>query len=232
MPYNRRNNRKWGYTNPRNDRKYGGARRTWRQYKRNKGYGGVAYDALKIATYAASQLNVEKKHTDSAASITPNDIGLTFYLMNGIALGDGNENRDGSSLRMQSLHVKGHIKLSGSASSTILRVLVILDKAPDGAPPSSSEILDDQDVNGMYNTEQMGNKYVILKDMLYTVSDGGNNNEVFKIYLKRTNKVRYDGNGAAIGDVSQNAVWLAFISDEATNTPTVTWRSRVMFVDN
>jgi len=187
---------------------------------------------LKIATFAASQLNTEKKHVDRADASMPGDTNLDFELLNGIAQGDGNENRDGTSVKFLTLFVKGFMRISSSTSRTLVRVLIIHDKVPDGSLPSTSDILDNSDINGMYNTENMGAKYQILLDRTYTLSDGSGQTRPFKIFKKLGTKSRYSGTGSTLADISQGAYYIAFLSDESVNVPSISWRSRMMFVDN
>jgi len=206
------------YTNPRKDRKYYAPRRAYRQFRRNPM--AKAEQALRIANATKRLLNVEKKHNDVAATQNPTSSSWLATLLNGVAQGDSNESRDGSSVKMLSLYIKGYVNINSSTSRSIVRLVVIHDKVPDGVAPNASEVFDANDVNAMYNTEYMGTKYTILCDKTYSVSDGGNNNRPFKIYKKLNNKIRFSGTGSAITDISQGALWLYVISDEATNTPT------------
>jgi hypothetical protein len=191
-----------------------------------------AEQALRIANSTKRLLNVEKKHVDAASSFNPGAISASSVLLTGIAQGDTNESRDGSSIKLLSLSIHGRIEKSTSTTSTVVRIVLVHDKVPDGSAPSHSDIFQDSDHNSHYQTENMGTKYSIISDKSYVMSDGGGEMKLFRNFKKLNQKMRFTGTGATISDISQGALWLFAISNETTNTPTLTFRSRCMYVDN
>ena len=53
-----------------------------------------------------------------------------------------------------------------------------------------------------------------------------------KIWKKLGTKIRYESTGNGILDLNSKSLAIVFISDEATNTPTLHMVSRLRYVDN
>ncbi len=82
----------------------------------------------------------------------------------------------------------------------------------------------------------LDNKYRfrIHKRWIFQLNNEGGNSRVLNFYKKFGNdmKIRYDGIVGDISDLTSKSLSLLFISDEPTNTPSITFFNRMRFVDN
>ncbi len=215
--------------------------------KRTYGHNGPTYvkcakmvisdgaKALQLAKYLKTIVNVEFKNHDStgtavARSATPAIINLTS-----IAQGDTNLTRDGSNCKLVSLQFKYFIEQHASAVNTQIRVMIVLDKQTNQALYTAGDLLEDITVDdiivSMPNIDNAA-RFNIMYDRVHTYSDSGRTNSYHKMYKKVQIKLRFDAPEAAIAAMVVNSVSLFIVSNEATNTPTMTHHLRWRFVDN
>lgn len=72
-------------------------------------------------------------------------------ILNDVLQGAAFYNRIGNEIEMKSLHLTGHIGLSGTAPTPTwdyMRILVIYDRQPNGAFPTTADVLTSYDQNG------------------------------------------------------------------------------------
>ncbi len=197
----------------------------------------VASKALKTALLVKSLINVEMHKKD----ISPGGIVIPtsgdIQLLNGIAQGDRNENREGSSVRLKYLQLKGTLSGHASATSTRVRFLLVIDKNPRMLLTTIADILDTSTnlIHALRNKDNL-HRYHVLRDFITIVGTGGNTNQEKNInFYKKFNKIIKfeDGDTSAlITAIRNNALLLVMIGDEATNVPIFTYTSRIGFIDN
>lgn len=205
-------------------------------WKTAKTVGQAAWTGLKIANQLRAIVNVEKKYKDLDASAAYGNAG-TFVLLNGMAKGDDEDNRDALSILMQSLQLKCQLLINGSASVTTVCIWLILDKEPKGAAPSVTNIFDDSGNGKIYvdhRNRDYSDRFIILKKWLNVLDDDGPSSVVFDDFVKLGVHAKYlkDENHGDIQDLADNALYLLIASNEPTNTPTVTINTRLTFTDN
>lgn len=212
-------------------------RRNYRRRYPTKGYGTM--DLVKTATaayrgvqYLRGLVNVEKHALDSQASLMPDNTVGALECLNLIAQGDAEQNRQGDSIMMKSIHCNLKFTINSSATHTNIRIIMFLYKQPQGATPTLGFILSTVNTTGVYNHDNAG-LYTILYDKSVNLSITGQQ-ETYRQITRKFYQLheRFDGAAASVGDIQTNALWLAFISDEATNHPTVSVRSQLLFIDN
>jgi len=154
-----------------------------------------------------------------------------------VAQGDTIQTRTGNLTRVVSWLVKFTVKNNVTASDDMqLRVLLVLDKQTNGAIFTPANLLNDTTINdSMVSPLQLNSRMrlKILRDKVYNLSPGGSNNVEFKkFYLKFNLPLVYEANNGTIADLRSNSLSVAFFSTEATDGPTVTFFSRIRFVDS
>jgi hypothetical protein len=209
-----------------------------RYYKRKpQGYSRYmtwqnAHRALVLAKHLKTLVNVERKVVDITQS------GATFSSstahvgdLNVCAQGDTDLTRDGAQMKMIRHAIRGEITMNASATGTICRIIVCMKKDTGGAAPSNlGSICTSNSTRAFYDRNHIYN-FRILYDKTFALSSD-RPNIYFRYAKKLKDVVRFDGTGATVADIARNGVFILALSDQATNTPTIKYHSRVTFVDN
>lgn len=201
-------------------------------------YAGAAHTAWSLGKkaiqgvqYLRGLINVEYKYADAGITTdTPTNAGNITYL-SGIAQGDGNVNRDGTSVLMKSLYMRWQINMHASAVNTVLRMIIFVDTENRGALPAVTDILQTADARA-FMVRENGTRFNILHDKLYIFNINTNAVTIGKLYKKLFFHSKYTGSSAAVTAQLENGVFILLISDQATNTPTVVFNTRMRFIDN
>lgn len=165
---------------------------------------------------------------NSTVSTSPGSLNLV-----GIGQGDDENQRQGNSILARYLHLRFDITIHASATNTFLRMVLVCDKQQTAdTSPTFSDIFDTSTVSaviGPLNKNTVG-RYSIMFDRVFKLDNQAHPNIFKKMYFKLYRHVRY--NGTATTDVQKNGMWLFYVSNEATNTPTLTLQSRIGYHDN
>jgi len=194
--------------------------------------GRTASRALTIFKGAASLLNAEVKHVDQTANLTPDTSG-TVTLLSGIAQGDGNTTRDGTSVKLKGGDLRFRAASHTSAAATWLRLLLVVDTRNDGVNPTLSDIIS-ATITGQPNLDSSPNRFVILHDEVLSLVTAANRiaHRNIPLYALLDMHLMFNGTGATVASCSGPALFAVLLSSEATNTPSVTFDSRLLFLDN
>lgn len=210
----------------------------WQRYK-NCG-SMVAQDAkraLSVAYKVKNLLNVEFKRVYlSSTSVAVPNTGQISPLSN-LAQGDGNNTRDGGSVKWMQWDIKFILKQHASAVSTNVRVMVVFDNQTNQTLYSLPNLLTDANaIHNLISNKNMDNpkRFLILYDKLFRMSNSGNKTVSGRYFgrYKKGFKVRYDANMGDITDLTQGSFSIVYISDEPTNTPTISTSIVGRFIDN
>ncbi len=177
-------------------------------------------------------LNVESKYSDVTVSLTPNN-NYGFTLLNGIPQGDSATDRDGHSVKITSIDIQLYATIHASASTTFVRVALVLDRMPDQAAPGATDVFNVNNVNSFPNVDNSPRFEIIWDKQLGL-------NSLWKTFhfpgLSYSSDLElhthYNGSGSGVTAITQNSLWLVTFSSEATNTPTVGGYTRIRYVDN
>lgn len=202
----------------------------------------IAINAAKTAALVASLVNAEYHSYDrTGQSMTPNTAGSILYLSN-MAQGDTEITRNGNSILPKGLTVRFHCQRNTSATQTALRLLCVVDRECDSTEPTLTEVLAVADIQSFRNRDMKGrfgvlyDKTIILDsqrpDRLLSFHKDFNQPQKIPNPKRKWFHIYYDGATAAITDMRKNNIFLFALSDEETNTPTVTVYSRLKWVDN
>jgi len=216
-------------------RRYG--RRNYRRRYPRKGNGGMdlvktaklAYSGVK---YLRGLVNVEKHASNTTVTGNPDSSTGLLSCVNLIGQGLTEGDRAGDSIMLKTLHCNMRLTINSAASNSVVRVILFLYKQPQGATPTSNFVLASANHLAPYNHDNAG-LYTILYDKQFPLSISGTQ-EVCPQFTRKFYQLHetFDGTSASIGDIQTNALWIQFISDEATNTPTIAARFQLMFIDN
>lgn len=179
-------------------------------------------------------VNVEVKKFDAvvASGTAVNSTG-SAYPLHEIAQGDTDQTRDGNSIKPLSNLLSIQLANNATAVNTRLRVLLVKDlQQIADTTPAVSDVLDGSVasfVDAPLNNLAVG-RFKILKDRTFTLTTVSAPVINFKWYTKLYGHIRY--NGTASTDVQKGGLYLLFVSDQATNTPTMGFNTRLSFTDN
>ena len=225
MPYYRRNYRRRNYRRP-------SYRRRNYHKKSSSSYLSTASKALAVAYGVKNLLNVEKKFVDFTVTGNPSDSSPITTLVNGCAQDDTDQTRDGGQVKWVYLNYRWQADINASASSTTLRCLVVKKKDTAGADADISEILDatGADVAAMYNRNTIFN-YQVLYDRRFVLNT--DKPSMIGHFKKKVGfRTRFSGTLATVSSIQKNGLFVIWVSNQPTNTPTISGVFRCNFVDN
>jgi len=156
--------------------------------------------------------------------------------MNGLVKGDNASNREGDQVRNISFRIHGTALKASAATTTILRVLLIIDKQSNNGTPAVADILETAGSGAYIALPNINGRrrFVILRDVSFSLDTGSMAIRPIDIYLKLNMKTLYQSsaNAGTAADIESNTLWLLHTTNEAVNVPTFTYMTRLRFVDN
>lgn len=213
-----------------------------RRNKPSKAWYDKKYSAMQIAgkawstaQYLKGLINVERKFLDvNQSGDTINWNGTVAQLAN-INQGDGVNQRDGQSVLLKSILIRGAITYGSVHGSNLIRVVVFMDKRNStGVFPSPLDVYANVGNANAPNSPLLNNSYgrfKILYTNLFTVSDTGQKARPFKIYINHIDKhIHYTGTAGT--DESRNQIYIMYTSDVNTDDPSISYYSRIRYIDN
>lgn len=178
-----------------------------------------------------SLINVEKKWLDVTSTGTVGTTPGVSHLTN-IPQGDTQNTRDGVSAKLTQLFLKFQLVMDPSVATTRTRIVVVHDCNDNGGvAPTFTQVFQAANTLAPRNLLQgAGERFKILYDGLISQSASSNNVISWKKVLRLQNHVKWSG---ALGtDTTVGHIYLFTVSDQATTTPTLSYYSRVRYVDN
>ncbi len=224
-------------------RRFQRKRRNGGQFLRTTGQiAKVALTALRIAQSVKAIVNAEWKHFDNDSTNTPNDtLGIVDVLTN-MAQGDTSILRTGNSVLPKIISWKIDLVKHATPGTTRVRVMLVRDKQFDGASPLINQILDETQIDSFYNIDNSSRFRILFDRMFLLTTDKPQlftkGSVSFNKPQRGTNMhrhdfhIKYDGVGSGVGDLKDGQLVMVFLSDQATNTPTVRMHSRLRYIDN
>jgi hypothetical protein len=169
----------------------------------------------------------------------------------GITQDDSQNGRDGRHVRLESLHIQGHLKMASYDSATrpdnfYVRLFVVLDTQTNGAQFNAEDVLSaptDSTLSpdAMRNLQYVG-RFKMLKTMTLvpTLNPGdnaGSNHEAagdalpFEMHIRLKGlDVHHTGTSSAVSNVADNSIHLIAIKSEGTTvTTTLKYVARTRF---
>lgn len=195
-------------------------------------YKGVSPYAATVLKGLYGVVNSEMKYVDSSQTgVSISNTG-GLYSLSVMAQGDTQETRQGQKILAKDLLLRGSLQVNASATSTRVRMIIGVDKMGNGAYPTTTDILDSASVYAPLDIDDSQGRFVILYDRLYNLETDGKDSVAFKIYKKLDFHIAFKGTTATEADIGKNYIWILFLTDEAVNTPTVSYIARMKYYDN
>ncbi len=199
-----------------------------RRYRRKRKSAGVRA----LAMVKSIKRQIEKKEkvtqaTDVAFNSTP-----TVIQLSNLVTGDTNNTRDGDKVMVTSISFRWFFQRHASASVTIARIMLVQDKQTNGSEFDPSDLLQDGSVLDAivspYNTDN-NHRFRVLYDKIIPPNNYAMDHR--KWFKKVRIPLTYDNSAGTIADLTQNSLALVIMSDEATNTPVLTYNVRLRYED-
>lgn len=219
---------------PRYRRNYRNRRRRYRRYPRKKlTYGRIGRKIYRDVSYLKNMINTEFKSEDVVTTINPDNTAGSSgsrTLLNALTRGDTIDTRDGRQVRFKSVQVNINSVINTSATDTRVFVALVIDKQPNQNAPTYAQVFDQG--QAMFRNLDWRKRFVVLRKWIIKLNQDYPE-QVRNLYKKIDMKTVYnDGNTGTVTDITTNALYLVHLSDEPTNTPSVTLSTRLRFIDN
>jgi len=206
-------------------------RRPARRYRRKgNNWIGLAKKAFKTAKWVAGLVNAESKYDDTTSSNTNVDYNGTVVTLCNPAQGTSVNQREGDSIKMQNLTLRGSCYLQGGLTGSVFRMIIYLDK--ENIITAASDLLQ---VTGssasVYSPKFQDTKFQskVLYDKVFMLDTVNMTQYKFDINLKIDKHVNFTAGSTAIRD---GALKMCFISNVTGTVPGVQYYSRVTYLDN
>lgn len=162
----------------------------------------------------------------------------TVTLINGVALGDDNTQRDGRQANFKSVHIRGQLfPIDAQTSPSLCRLLLVWDNANNSAAavPLLTQIMTFSGNAAFgFPVVDNSNRFTVLVDRTYglggtstlvpaggyvgpPISFGGNISFDVNIYKKLDCITQYSGINATIGSIQNGSLLMITVGSEATN---------------
>lgn len=210
--------------------------RSSRRYARRRGYNMPNYKtaarALQVALATKKLLNVEYKVHNQQITNSPTGAGLVSFMLSGLTQGDGTTSREGNSIKITSLQVRGEVTSTVAAQN--VRYMIIKDTMNQGVSPGIAAILQNADPEGMYNVLSQPGRFQVLWDKTFDLSGtvGPTRKSFHWVYKGPDFHVKWNGSGGTNTDVRANAIYMIAIQSGSATDPTNNIRFRARFIDN
>ncbi len=188
---------------------------------------------MKIATGP----RLEVKHHDGAEDFVPVTQGGSIRgIATGIAAGTGENERIGRFCTVQTIQLKGNITLlatgTTTATSDIVRLLVIHDKQANGGLPSVTSVLRAALYDAYMNLDQ-SKRFTVLWNMITSINatcavgaSSGQHELYFNFFKKVKIRLTYNADLGAITEITENNIFLLAISSRGLAIINLTTRLR------
>ena len=124
--------------------------------------------------------------------------------------------------------IGGVLSLNGSATTTRIRCMLVRDTRPNNSLPAVSDVLSSINVNAFMNIDDQIKRFRVLHDKVIVLDSNNHREYVVKVYKKLNHHLKLNDTQTPV----LNDIFWLMVSDEATNTPSVSIQSRIRYYDN
>ncbi len=179
-----------------------------------------------------SYINTEDKYKDVTSTSTPSN-AATLVLLNGLNLGTTATTRTGQSVKSADLQMNITFLMNSAAGDTFIRFMIFRDEQPNAAAPAGNDVLVDSTNLRSLRTVSYNTRFMVLHDEFISLAQDGQGNLAKSVFKNLGfHQLFNTADNGTVADITKNSLYVLLISNEATNTPTVTFYSRYSFVDN
>jgi hypothetical protein len=201
-----------------------------------------AGDAYSLASRAVKGLNEIRKLINIETKVLDLDISTqaisttpTVTYASGISQGTDIGNRVGDSIKVQHLEFCGRLAINSSATFSAVRVLLVRDMENAGSAPAATDIL--ETVSGTVTSRSPLNylnkkRFSVLYDNYSVLDIASAYTQPVRMTMPLDRHIAYRGTGATAASAAEGSLWWLFVSDEATNTPTISVYTQVWYTDD
>jgi len=202
----------------------------WFDKKRSFSIAGLAAKVYKLQ----SLINSEKKYSDTSINATQNTSG-SVVLINGVAQGDTLQQRNGNSILMSNITIRGTVYMDASVEDTELTWWVIQDtQQVSDTAPSFTTIFDTSmgSTTGFLNRSGAPGRFkILLKRRCRQQGETNLFNMDANIKLPHPG-LHIKFNGTAYTDIAKNGIYIVAASTRTASLPTTNVQVRVNYYDN
>lgn len=192
----------------------------------------VAMKALKGLQFVRGIINAEKKFFDTsvASTYTYNGAVNCLTLVPG---GSALSQRNGNSIFVRGLSIRGSILLDTGTSSCVVRMIVFQDLDSDPGTVNPTDVVQtigtaDAPYAPVENVNRR--RFKILTTKMVTLSSSGDIMLPFKTWIPLKTHCRW--NTSTASDINKGHIYTLILSDRTTFPPTIRYVSRVHYYDN
>ncbi len=196
-------------------------------------YLNTASKALAVAYAVKKLINVEYRTITTAFTADPNSSGAVVNLT-AIAQGDDIANRQGNKIRAKYIKCKGTIVINASATTSVLRMMIVRDNNGSTTIPAITSLFTDVTTffnnNNKLGDPQTNSRFTIMFDRFVQLDAVNKSQAVVNWSRTLDHHIFYTGTAAT--NEGKGNMYLFIASNEATNDPVVTVDAMVKFIDN
>ncbi len=195
-------------------------------------YRKINRDVMPIVNLAKRMFNTENKYLDTVGSMSISTTA-SLVLLNGMAQGTTASTRLGDTVKFNFINCNITVTINAAATASVLRMFLVRDIQPNGSAFAyTSYAATNNNPVTLTNFSQETRFYTYL-DELICVDSAGPQVLSFRVSKPLGFHCNYGlGNAGTAADISENTLYFVMISNEATNTVTVSYAWRLLFVDN
>lgn len=207
--------------------------------------GSVAHLAKKawgMAKWVKSVINTEFKYFDTYQNTytgVRNNAYLVVPLTN-IPQGDDSSHRNGRSILAKNSNFQFNLQLNGTCDNAVVRCLILIDWAADGAAPTMSDIYDtitgDDAVNSFRNIGTGTTKrYKILWTKTFSMDKDFKSTVYHSVYRDLQHHIKFVGTDGTQASMGQGSMYFCAIGTGGTAAnlgADILYKHRFRFIDN
>lgn len=193
----------------------------------------VANKALKLAKYAISNLNVEKKLTDTSASTVSVANSFGYVCLNSLLQGDTDSTRNGDQVKFKSILTRIKVAIHASATHSLCRFMLVIDHQPNGAAPTSTQLFEvSSNLISPINKDH-SHRFQVIYSKFTSLDLNSSTSETFiEKFIKLDLKTLYKSNNGNVSDITTNSIYFVYASDEPIYPPEMNYYFRLRYIDN
>ncbi len=194
-------------------------------------YSAAGRQALRDLQSLRRFINTEMHFTDVTNTVSSSNTP-TLVLLNGLSLGDTSSTRTGQSIKMDRLDLRFQMSVNTTSVANFIRIIVVVDKQTNASAMTAADLLASNSTFAPYSQGcQM--RFIPLYDESFALNSAGPGSIIKCVTLRANQHVMFNtANNGTVADIVSNSLYLIHLSDQSTNTPQLSYYSRLWFVDN
>lgn len=183
-----------------------------------------------------------KEHNTSGTFTTDNgDVWAAGTYLNDIDVGNTSETRIGNKIVLKNLRIRWQAVFN-IAETTVnaLRIVILVDRKPDGALPTGAQIFNQNSILGNINSAdpEFAGRFQLLADKTIGIGQGTQgimvprNKHITPLYIQKDIKTMYNASGGGIADCMKGSLLMFMCSGTASHAVEVIWNAKIKYADS